>query len=249
MILVCYSLYGKNRIYYDPIKENYLRLNNHKISDNSIKFILFHDSSVDLSFFSDMNIIKFNTEKNDYFKNIVPTMWRFAAPKFHEADYYLFRDTDSLILDKEIEILEDWIPSDFYWSVIRDSRYHLYPILAGTFGVKRQKADQLVLILKSAKNSNKHFYDQLFLAKYLYPKIVKNLIVYTSFLGFKNENIKKIKKTLTDFIGNYANSGPIPKSSLDSQFFLNQNLRIFIFLKFRTRFVLSYLELISFFKK
>ena len=73
--------------------------------------------------------------------------------------------------------------------------------------------------------------------------------MYTSFLGFKNENIKKIKKTLTDFIGNYANSGPIPKSSLDSQFFLNQNLRIFIFLKFRTRFVLSFLKLISFLKK
>lgn len=248
MILISYSLFGKNRIYYDPIKENYFKLEKYQISGNKIKFVLFHDNSIDLNFFSDLDIIKFNIESNDYFKNIVPRMWRFASPKFHEANYYLFRDSDSLILDKEIEILDEWIKSDFYWSVIRDSRYHLYPILAGTFGVKRQKSDQLVLILKSAKKSNNHFYDQLFLSKFLYPKIIKNLIVYTSFLGFKNENIIIIKKTLNDFIGNYANAGPIPNSFLDNKIFLNQNLCFFNFLKFRTRLILLYLKFLTFLK-
>ena len=142
-------------------------------------------------------------------------------------------------------IVDEWLKSSSSFQIIRDSSFHLYPIMAGTFGWKAFESEFLLALLDQAQTNYGHFYDQLFLSELVYPRIIERTLVHTSFLGFKNERVILLNKNFDEFVGSYAyRKENISVSSLDKFYFLSVNSQHFNLLKFSTRLCRLYLRIL-----
>lgn len=64
-------------------------------------------------------------------------MWRFL-PK---VDIFISRDTDSRLMIREKECVEEWLASDKKMHVMRDHPAHRLPVLGGLWGLKKNNLD------------------------------------------------------------------------------------------------------------
>ena len=60
--------------------------------------------------------------------------WRFLVMGDPTVNHFLVRDTDSLILPREVDAVQEWIQSPMQFHVMRDSPTHNTAIVAGLFG-------------------------------------------------------------------------------------------------------------------
>ena len=64
------------------------------------------------------------------------SLWRFtAATKGYDA--VIFRDTDSRMSLREGHAVHEWMNSDKLVHVMRDHRWHTFPVMAGMWGLKK----------------------------------------------------------------------------------------------------------------
>jgi hypothetical protein len=255
-ISISYTLYGNNYDYYLPIVKQF-----HFFSiffDDILNFeyefeiVVFIDNSVDLNFFKDLPIRFILNSDEPLLSNVPSKMWRFHNVFYSKSDVYLFRDSDSIISERELGLLKSWFDSDFDANVIRDTRLHLYPIMAGTFSVKGTCVTLLQNILKENHcliNNRKHFYDQIYLAEIVYPKIISNLLVFSNFLVFKDENYIKTDYRIEDFIGGYYLNNKLEKHWHDFNFIDNFSIKILKRLNYSTSLVLLYISFLLVKKK
>jgi hypothetical protein len=172
-------------------------------------------------------------------------MWRYFNVFHNDSDVYLFRDSDSLITVREMNLIKNWLETDYCANVIRDSRLHLFPIMAGTLGVRKKCISMLKDILKSADIiylNNMHFYDQIYLAEFVYPRFKKDLLVFTNFLCFKGENYIKTDYRNMDFIGGYHKNNLLKRHWHDNHFVTVSSPKVLKFFNYSTRLILVYLS-------
>ncbi|CAF1613641.1 unnamed protein product, partial [Didymodactylos carnosus] len=91
------------------------------------------------------------------------------ADKF--VDYYMSRDIDSPIFDREVSAVNEWIASDKMFHIMRDHPQHDTAILGGLWGIKKFE-----IPCYNRKG------DQQFLEKYIWPLIRTNSLQHDSFL-------------------------------------------------------------------
>lgn len=152
--VISYSLFDRNGFYYDKIKN---------ISKQIRKFYpdwfmrIYHDSSINKSIICDIECLRDengemidNTDFCDLsnfkvilkgqfvnpVKYVFPRMWRFFAIGDSFIDTMMSRDTDSYILQREVESVNVWLKSDKLLHIMRDHPIHNSPILAGMWGFK-----------------------------------------------------------------------------------------------------------------
>jgi len=115
-------------------------------------------------------------------ENCKPRTWRFEAIDDPEVEVMMSRDTDTRILEREKLAVEEWLNSDKLFHIMRDHPHHGYSILGGMFGTKKipQISSWRDIIDKYNKTDNR-MYDQDFLKDYIYPLIVNNSIIHSSF--------------------------------------------------------------------
>ena len=120
------------------------------------------------------------------------SLWRFLA--VDDADICIFRDTDSVVNERELGAVNEWLATDKQWHIMHDHRHHANSkIMAGMFGYRscqqdtndsrhtfdfKSKDSMLKLIkdwLNGSTNKAKDF-DQNFLANVIHPRIQKNLV-------------------------------------------------------------------------
>lgn len=242
IIVYSYTIYGRNiREYYQPVLDNINFLRG--ISGTNFKTVIFSEESLVKDIFKDKADVIVPSENG--MNLIPPKLWRYYVSKFCVGDVYLCRDSDSIITKREMLIVDDWLQSSSCFQIIRDSSFHLYPIMAGTFGWKVFESEFLLSLLDQAQMNYGHFYDQLFLSKVVYPRIIERTLVHTSFLGFKNEKVILLNKNIDEFVGSYAyRKANISLSSLDKFYFLSVNRRHFKLLKYSTRLCRLYLRIL-----
>ncbi|KIO54184.1 hypothetical protein IW18_04075 [Flavobacterium hibernum] len=226
-------------------------------SEYEFNMVVYIDNSVDLSYFKDLPIQFIINADHVLLSDVPPKMWRFYNIFFTKADVYLFRDSDSVISKRELSLLKIWFDSEYDYNVIRDTRLHLYPIMAGTFSVKQSGIELMKNVLSEnpclVKN-RKHFYDQIYLAEILYPKIISNLLVFSNFLVFENEHYIKTDYRTKDFIGGYYLNNELETHWHDFKFIENFPLKSLKMSNYSTRLILGYISYIllkkriSFFK-
>jgi hypothetical protein len=249
IISISYTLYGKNYEYYLPIVKQFDLFNeffNEELDcEYEFNMVVYIDNSVDVNYFKDLPI-RFILNIDHVLLSDVPSkMWRFYNIFFTKADVYLFRDSDSVISKRELSLLKIWFDSKYDYNVIRDTRLHLYPIMAGTFSVKEAGID----LMKNIFNKNpcliknrKHFYDQIYLAEILYPVIFPNLLVFSNFLVFKNENYIKTDYRTEDFIGGYYLNNKLQNHWHDFKFVKDFPLKSLKIMNYSTRLILLYVS-------
>jgi hypothetical protein len=251
LISISYSLYGKNSNYYFPLREQLEVFNNWKskglYKEFNFEIVVFVDKSVDLNFFRDLPLKLLYIEDFAELRNVPPKMWRYYNVFYNEADVYLFRDSDSCITDREVDFIRIWLKTDYESNVIRDTRLHLFPIMAGTFSVRKGCISMLKEILKSSGSitlKSGHFYDQIYLAEVVYPKFKSKLLVFTNFLHFKHENYIRTDYRNKNFIGGYYNDNNLSKHWHDNEFVSLYSHNILKFLLYSTKLVLFFISIV-----
>ena len=139
-----------------------------------------------------------------------PKMLRFLISKKIDADYYFFKDSDSIVTNREMQIMQDWmiLPKPRAM-ILRDHPMHVAPIMAGMFGLSKCLAENLAdhilndFFTNSQEFDNPYSYDQDWLMTDFYPKINHIADVYSSFLFYSNENLHRIEREVcgSKFIG------------------------------------------------
>lgn len=112
--------------------------------------------------------------------------WRYLALDLvSDWDYMLFRDADSRLSMRERAAVDEWLSGHLGFHVMRDHSHHPWPILAGTFGARREAYRQLPfnmtsLLRRYGEYESPYFFDQKLLASIVWPVIRNQTRVHDS---------------------------------------------------------------------
>ena len=140
-----------------------------------------------------------------------PRLWRYAILSLADlADYdaILFRDSDSTIGDCEAFAINEWLLSGFSFSIIRGSRIHLWPIMAGLFSVRRSGYSLLSSLISSRlfgwlASLPGYRTDQLCLGLLVYPGVLRSSLIHTVYWRYRYETFRKLDIKDAIFPGQY----------------------------------------------
>jgi hypothetical protein len=215
--LHCYSyvIYGREEKYFQPIFESYSALRDFNVD---FSLVVFCD---DLKFFQNKfrELPKIHLFEIPRSLRSLPRLARFLAANFVDAEYYHFRDSDSILARIELLIADLEAAIDGEAFLIRNHPLHFAPILAGLFSLRRQHALHLSAIVYRRRVSNGPYYDQIFLSKFFYDYLRPFIRCYSSSLFFLGESRVKIAFNEDVFCGmpvDYVRMG----SRVDSKFYL-----------------------------
>jgi len=138
------------------------------------------------------------------------TFWRFHAVSDPRVERVLFRDADSLISEREVSLIEEWLQSSYPFHVMRDWYTHVELILAGLWGAH---APYLAHMPHWVEHYLAHEIehcthdDQLFLAQYIWPRIHRHTLVHDSVhpvLGAKDIAMPREHFDISSVLGGYG---------------------------------------------
>jgi hypothetical protein len=201
----CYALYGVDKVkYYEPMRENI------RIAKEQGALLVLHTNGE-----SAYSVGKFFAEYKDDIVLVVhreayadrfPKVLRFLTPWTVAAQFYYYKDCDSVVNAKELELMDEWTRSDDPTAlIIRDHPLHVAPIMAGMFALNREISLQVAssaeeLFLKRIPTRySRYTYDQAWLARDIYPGIVARAAVRTSYFHYRGETVVRIARDLEDY--------------------------------------------------
>jgi hypothetical protein len=119
------------------------------------------------------------------------TIWRFMALDDLRVKTVLFRDADSLITEREVLAVQQWLASGMTAHVMRDHPMHTELILAGLWGAHSQSlrgvGDALLSFFK--KPFHPTHADQHFLRDWVWPRIYRDVMQHDSVLLWHAEQM------------------------------------------------------------
>ena len=130
-----YSLYGKDLNYYKPLLSNILIA-----KEKGIKVyisVLESEYHFIKSFFSDLSQDIIFIKYDDNYRTREKLL-RYLSISLIECDIIHFKDSDSLITERELHYMKYWESSSYDYLIIRDHPLHYSKILAGLFSIKKK---------------------------------------------------------------------------------------------------------------
>lgn len=100
--------------------------------------------------------------------------WRFWALEDGDAERILLRDTDSRLTPRERAAVAEWEHSGLVGHIMRDHPYHSMPVMGGMWGCKGNIFQDIKACIDAFSPSNAYNQDQLFLEKFIYPRLISN---------------------------------------------------------------------------
>ena len=195
----CYVIYGQEDKYRSPVFKSAQKL---AISSDCRIFLMtpacdFEDINNYFISLNNVEVIQIPTD----FNQSIPRLARFLIPRFVDADFYHFRDSDSIITDRELLYLTLITPTDPEVLIFRDHRLHFSPILAGMISMRRDTAlgislDESIFLEKATYN-----YDQTALVSKIYGVLSERVHVATSAISYRSESPILLTPSPNDFIG------------------------------------------------
>lgn len=124
---------------------------------------------------------------------------RFYLCDLFISDFYHFRDSDSVLLEREKSLISNFSAFDTDLFIIRDHYLHFAPILAGMFSINNKYKTKFIAALNSYIYTNSLYDDQLFLSDSVYNNCDNT--VFSSSHFFDTDNLKVVISKSKDFIG------------------------------------------------
>ena len=129
--------------------------------------------------------------------------WRWLPMGDSFVNIFMSRDTDSLILQREIDAVKDWLNRSTVVHIMRDSSSHPQEMLGGMWGFRndlnRRLANHIYGLITNRNiskfynfnNKSQRGHDQFFLRDHVYPLIKFNSTQHDSYFceSFKNLTI------------------------------------------------------------
>lgn len=208
--IISFSLYGNNDLYCIGIIENIDIIND---KYNNWKIYIYYNNIPNHIFDilkNKNNVYLFECKHNGY--KWEGMFWRFYPIENNEIDYFLSRDADSRITDREMSLVDEWIKTNKTFHIIRDHPFHGTEILGGTFGINVKQFNKLYHIntidyykenlYLRFQNNIERWPDQIFLKEIIYPLIKDDNLTHISYdnLRFSNNDVL-INPLPNNFIG------------------------------------------------
>lgn len=124
--------------------------------------------------------------------------WRFETSYDLEVDVSIFRDTDSRLNLREKYAVDEWLSSDKTFHIMRDHPYHMFPILGGMWGYKKNNKYDMRNLLTSFNKTNRYGTDYEFFSNVLYPMIGEDKTVHDPLFDKKPFPTERIDR---EFVG------------------------------------------------
>jgi len=135
-----------------------------------------------------------------------PMTWRFESIDDPEVEINMSRDTDTRFLLREKLAVDEWIKSGKIFHIMRDHPHHMnkqYPIMAGMFGTRKIKRINSWTHMLNSRVSIDRYDDQRFLNDVVYPIIINDCLIHSSFGKLLNEQPEQVKPFPIKYCENY----------------------------------------------
>ncbi len=116
--------------------------------------------------------------------NIPPMMWRFLVADDMTVDYFIVRDADSRLTERDKHLVEEWIKSKSSFHCVRDHPSHVSdPVYGGLWGAKPKELRQLLvtpinLLMKGYGMS--YAQDIFFMSNAVWPRVRSSAFCHDS---------------------------------------------------------------------
>ncbi|XP_046636974.1 uncharacterized protein LOC124315376 [Daphnia pulicaria] len=121
----------------------------------------------------------------DLLRGLNGRMFRYLVMLDPNVDIFISRDIDSVIWQREVDAVDQWLKSNFTFHLMRDHKFHSATILAGMWGVKLDQRRDLVqgltrAMILAGQNQQKST-DQDLLDKIFWPSAQYDVMAHDSY--------------------------------------------------------------------
>ena len=224
MKVISFSLYG------DSPKYNIGAIKNSKLSKTHFpdwEMWVYHNDSVpketlDILKKNDVKLINMQMEEGP--RN---ALWRFLPAQDESIDYFISRDCDSRLFERDVCAVNQWMESKKPFHIIREHPWgHTWVINAGMWGCEggfiEDIQDSMNEYFKNSKWTNVREVDQWFLKECIYPVVKDYSFISDEFVNFEGRSVLINRDREID---NYAFIGE-PFDENDNQEDTHRNLII-----------------------
>lgn len=200
--VLSFSLYGENPIYtIGCIKNAQL----HQSFFKDWEMWVYHNDTVPndiLHSLSELNVKLINTKEDRF---LINSLWRFLPICDENVEYFICRDCDSRISERDVIAVNEWISSGKEFHIIRDHPLgHGWYMNAGMWGGKGNSINDFYNIMESyLKNHYRpqdRTMDQCFLRDVVYQYAIKSVFVHDEYYNYEGYGVKiKRDRHLDDF--------------------------------------------------
>lgn len=127
------------------------------------------------------------TMDQDERRAIPATLWRFFVMDDPGVDRFLVRDADSLLSEREVTAVDEWLASDCVFHHMRDYFTHTELLLAGLWGGCAGVTPPITPRIKTFVanyQGTARFTDQQFLRVVLWPTVRQSILNHDALFGF-----------------------------------------------------------------
>jgi hypothetical protein len=216
--LISFCLWGNEKKYTNGALNNAILVK--ELFTSEWKMKLYYNDTVDESLLNDLKkegVILSKVNKDESFKNM---MWRFLPAEDASIDYFISRDLDSVLCERDLCVIEDWIESGKDFSIVRDHPWQGEVISGGMWGCKGGKVPHISELIeeycKTKKQNHNRLLDLMFLKEIIYEKYAKNsYILHDEFFNWEGTAVKIKRDRKIDnyqFIGEALNEHGVQRS-------------------------------------
>jgi protein O-GlcNAc transferase len=195
MKVVSFSLYGENPIYCAGCIKNAILK---KSIFKDWEMWVYHNDTVPKSVLEDLEKLNVKLINTNEFNDFFGSLWRFRVMDTDNIEFFISRDCDSRISERDEVAVQEWIESGKSFHIIREHPIgHTWPINAGMWGAKGGSIPNLRGHINNYLLENPRFYDktidQCFLSDIIYAIALKDVFLHDEYYnpeGF-GTNIKR----------------------------------------------------------
>jgi hypothetical protein len=145
-------------------------------------------------------------------------LWRFLPAGDETVDYFISRDCDSRLFERDVISVNDWIESEKPFHIIREHPWgHAWVINAGMWGCVggfiENIEESMNEYFKKSDKVNVREVDQWFLKECIYPVVKEHSFVSDEFVNFEGKSVSINRDRKIDnfaFIGEPFDENDIP---------------------------------------
>ena len=186
MKIISYSIFGEEEFYRKGLRAN-IDIANSLFPDWIVRVYCCSKLPKDFINSIDKPNVEIIVKEQKY--NFNGLLWR-MLPMQENHDVVIVRDVDTRVFQRDKNLVDDWLDSRFKYHICRDNQGSTQPILAGLWGGKnsalpiRKTWDKWV---KKENAPDAFLWDQSYLIKFVYPRMVSDLVVYTEHNIYEGE--------------------------------------------------------------
>ena len=118
------------------------------------------------------------------------SLWRFEVCLSDDVDVAIFRDADSLITEREANLVSEWLRSEYPIHLFRDYPAHTSLVMAGMWGSTSLTFPDVRRMLQHEIDNFDYGCDEILLSQHLYPAYFGKIWLHSPYVRYPLEKVQ-----------------------------------------------------------